>query len=525
MSGQSITPSEQLNRTRLQTTPHQATQQLFWRQQNNKRGAPTPVGSTSHTPAEPAQDVEMEGADHNATASGSSLIQPFTIQPDAALEVTLAAMGVDPQDHNAVQEWLTKPVQSNREMFDCMRAYHEQVIRPELYSMVVQLETGLKTLNNSIFQVRREVSWMAADNRLLQKHACGVQLLTTGWPQGFSPAQRVYQIGWMLQNTPKVAAFLHERGQISDHYAHEQPRYLNALSTEPVTVPAGGDFWSTMTLLTFKAYDLRSAVLEKFGGGTGCPLYSDERTQVKGYHIKVAPCSPQWQRKLESPLRVLLACVNAHPDHNSSRLTILWKTLTLLEPLSPGEDFKEDIVAWARLYYFDDEGEFKGRLEVTRDLEKVLMSPPSETTTLEDTLWAQMWNKVQWGAQYELDQAEAAAFAKARAEAGSGKGLNLGKGKRHWSSAAVHTNYYEPYPFPLEFIVVDHIYFSWDEMCDKFKALDKKIGDYGVGTLKGPPPASAAAALSTAAPAAQAAPSTTTPPQQKGGRGGGKKGA
>ena len=280
-----------------------------------------------------------------------------------------------------------------------------------------------------------------------------------------------------------------------------------------------------MTLLTFKAYDLRSAVLEKFGGGTGCPLYSDERTQVKGYHIKVAPCSPQWQRKLESPLRVSLACVNAHSDHNSSRLTILWKTLTLLEPLSPGEDFKEDIAAWARLYYFDDEGEFKGRLEVTRDLEKVLMSPPSETTTHENTLWAEMWNTVQWGAQYELDQAEAAAFAKARAEAGSGKGLNLGKGKRHWSNAAVPTNYHEPYPRPLEFIVVDHIYFSWDEMCDKFKARDKKIGDYGVGTLKGPPPASAAATLSTAAPAATAAPSTTTPPQQKGGRGGGKKGA
>ena len=105
MSGLALTPSEQLDRTRVQTTPHQATQQLFWRQQNNKRGAPTPVGSTANTAAEPAQDVEMDGADHNATGSGGSLVQPFTIQPDTALEVTLAAMGIDPQDHNAVQEW------------------------------------------------------------------------------------------------------------------------------------------------------------------------------------------------------------------------------------------------------------------------------------------------------------------------------------------------------------------------------------------------------------------------------------
>ena len=101
-----------------------------------------------------------------------------------------------------------------------------------------------------------------------------------------------------------------------------------------------------MSLLTFRAYDLRSAFLEKFGGGAGCPVFTDERAQVKGYHVKVAPCSPQWQRKLESPLGVLLSCVNAHADHNSgSRLTILWKTLTLLEP-TQDDSFKEDIVAY-----------------------------------------------------------------------------------------------------------------------------------------------------------------------------------
>ena len=49
-------------------------------------------------------------------------------------------------------------------------------------------------------------------------------------------------------------------------------------------------------------------------------------------HLRV----PQWQRKLELPSRVLIACINVHPDHSSStRLIILWKTT--LEPSAARE--------------------------------------------------------------------------------------------------------------------------------------------------------------------------------------------
>ena len=188
-------------------------------------------------------------------------------------------------------------------------------------------------------------------NRQAQKHACGVQLLTTGWPQGMGPKDREYMIGWMIMQVPKIVEFLKEHGHVTDHNAREVKLYLNIFSTDPVTVPAGGGFFSTMTLLTFKAFDLRTAFLERLGGGTGSPLYKDDNTPIHGHHIKVAPASPQWQRKLEAPLRVLLSCINSHSDHNSqSKLTILWKTLTLLEP-KQGDDFKEDIQAWARLFF------------------------------------------------------------------------------------------------------------------------------------------------------------------------------
>ena len=161
-----------------------AVQELYWRQANNKRSAPTPAASSIATPAEVVDEAAMEV---EAEITTPSLLQPFSLQNDAALEVTVAALGINPQDHNAVKKWLDQPVKSNREMFATMRAYHEQGIRPECYALIVQLETGLKTLNSNIFQVRKELSWMSADNRLMQKYACGSQLLTTGWPQGLNP--------------------------------------------------------------------------------------------------------------------------------------------------------------------------------------------------------------------------------------------------------------------------------------------------------------------------------------------------
>ena len=87
-----------------------------------------------------------------------------------------------------------------------------------------------------------------------------------------------------------------------------------------------------------------------------------------------------------------------------------------------------------------------------------------------------------------------ATAAKANAQT-SGKGMQLGKGKRRWSQAATHSSYYEPYPFDLQFCVVDGIYFSWGEMADKFGAASEKIGDYSVATIQGKPPASIAADL------------------------------
>ena len=89
-----------------------AVQEIYWnRSRNEKRGAPTPVGSGLTTPHE---DADMGDASATAAASASSaqarqdadppsLVQPFTIQDHTAIGLTAAEMGVDITDQTAVQ--------------------------------------------------------------------------------------------------------------------------------------------------------------------------------------------------------------------------------------------------------------------------------------------------------------------------------------------------------------------------------------------------------------------------------------
>ena len=411
----------QEQRQMTQTSAYKAAQEIYWKERASvKRSAPSPSLSSLATPQEPGP----------AESSGPTLVQPWSLQYHAAAQVVAATYGVQPQDQTALNQWLERPVQTNKDVLTLVRSYHEKVIRPETYHLVLQLETALAKIGDDLFKCKQEFEWMAADNRQQQKHSCALQTITSGWPQGLAPPQRLFMICWMLQQVPKVRTFLETRGFISDHTASEGPRWLNALSVEPVTVPNGREWFSGMTLLTFKAFDLRSAFLEKYGGTGGTPLYTDESTPITGKHIRVSPSSPQWQRKLEAPIRVLLQVLNKHQDHTGKSLTILWKTLTLMEP-SSDRGFNGDAVAWARLFYAEVEGTFRGRLEITPPMNQAMKAPATEVRTEGENdpdLWTECWNDTMWGAQYDLDRAETASYKEAANQtATTSKGIKKGK--------------------------------------------------------------------------------------------------
>ena len=323
----------------------QTVQSMYWSESaRRKRGPPTPVASSLATPQE-----EIPAFDHTAP----SLVQPWLLEDSAAAQVTAGTFGVQVQDQQAMEAWMSRPVNTTRDVFNIVRNYHKAVIRPELYHLVLQLESALTKIHNDVFKAKEELSWMASENRQLQKHAAGTQLVTSGWPNGLSPTQREYMLGWMLQQVPKIRTFLEGRGYLSDHNAGEPHRWFNVFAVEPVTVPQGNGFWSAMTMLHFKSFDMRSAFLEKYGGSGGTPIYTDDHTAIPNKHVRVSPSSPQWQRKLEAPLRVILACLNEHSEFHGKAFTILWKTLTIMAP-SEERSFQPDALAWARLHYFEE---------------------------------------------------------------------------------------------------------------------------------------------------------------------------
>ena len=119
---------------------------------------------------------------------------------------------------------------------------------------------------------------------------------------------------------------------------------------------------------------------------------------------------------------------------------------------------------------------------------------------------------------------EAVQIAKAAA-AVTGKGMNHGKGGRRWSQVAIYNSDYAPYPFDLDFLIVDAAHFVWDEMCDKFRKEQEKVGNYQLATVQGKPP-KGAGADQTATASAMAPPATITPKAKAGkGTGGGRKSA
>ena len=467
-----------------------------------KRGPPSPEMSGVSTPL--GTDATMQTATQQ-TMPQQPLVQPLILEDHTADQATASGFGVNINDPGAMREFLNQPVHTAGDVLKLVKTYHKAVIRPEMFGMVAQLETAIKKVHDHTFTCQKELQFMIADNRSAQKHAAGLQLVTTGWPNGLTPQQREYMLGWMLGNTPEIVTYLQARGLLAQNYDHTalSPNgyasfWFNVLSTEPVTVPQKGGFFSGMTLVTFKSWDLRSAFLRRYGGAAGMPLYIDQNTPQPNRHIRVSPFTPQWQRKLEAPLRVLIAACNAHPETQGKRLIILWKTLTLMQP-TDDRDFKPDHTAWARLFYEERDRTFRGRLEVVQEFAALLNGPPLSKTEGEETLWSECWNQTIWGNQLELDEMERAAYHTARQQAvTSGSGTNFGRGRKHWSQALLHQSTFSPYPFELDFCGVDKVAFVWDELCDKCQKPDEKIGSYEVATYAGKPAAPASAEDHTA---------------------------
>ncbi|CAE7421778.1 unnamed protein product [Symbiodinium natans] len=438
--------------TLVQGPAYAASQQLFFEQRRvAKRGPPTPAFSSTGL-ATPTGDTFGPTA---PTASGSTppakqdtgLFQPMHYQQETAFVATAHSAGVNANNPTDM--------------------------------------AALVSLDDRLLRQSKELAWMASENRALQKQSAALMVILTGWDTSMSPSERLFMVNWMLEQITHVQAFLQQRGWANFDGEY---KYLNVLSADPSTPPAGAQKWSSVTLLSFKSWDLRKAFMEAYGGTQGTPLYKDARTPVPRHHIRATPSSPQFQRKLEIPIRVLLQALNLKEETEPRQVVILWKTLTVMSP-QMARGFDEQATACARLHYYAEGEQFKGILEITKVISDWLATtPPDELMTEEDTIWSYSWNKIVFGVQQEMDAAERDHFANAKAAAkGTGKGMLAGKGSRHWTAPMIYSASSTPYPIDLEIRLVSQVAYVWDEYCDKFGENSRKCGDYRQATFSGAP--------------------------------------
>ena len=460
--------------------------QDLWFSSRKKRMAPAMSPQTSQM-ATPVMDVD------GTAASGSSettphLFSPVPIEEDTAYAATANAQGINMNNPQEVQRWMGETVNTRAEVFRTIRAYHTSVIRPEVYNLVAQVEQAITKVTDQVLRLQDNLAWMQSENRQAQKVQSGLQALVTGFPADMSGDDRLFMVNWMLGQTTAVRTFLQHRGWTEVDEEHSHYWWLNALQSDPSTPPTSEGKFSSVTILNFKSWDLRKAFLADFGGASGTPLWKDNRTAVPQRHVRVSPATPQYQRKLEIPIRVLLEAINHAPNLPSNQVVILWRTLTVMSPQAD-RTFNERATACARLHYFEEAGIFKGHLEVDEQIYEALeTTPPADWKVEEPTLWAWAWNTVVFGVQHEIDMAEKKLFAeKAKVSKGDGKGLGLGKGRRHYSAPLIYSSEMNPYPIPLTVSKVPSVAFVWDELCDKLSVPEQKVGDYGIATYVGRP--------------------------------------
>ena len=486
-------------------------QQRLWFETRQKRGPPSTAMSSLATPGE-TMEVEGPGSNPQATtpATPPTLFQPVPLATEAAFQMTAAQAGVDINNSEQIRHWMQQPVTTRQEVLETMRNYHVGVIRPEIYHLISQVETVIASIDDRLIKTQDSLQWLASENRAAQKRESGLMVVMTGFDQKMSPQERLEQINWMLGEIEEVKQFLfHRCYNASDSCKYY---YLSALQCEPSTPPAGENRWSSVTTLLFRSWDLRRAFMAVFGGAKGTPLWSQGKA-VKGHHVKCTPSSPQFLRKLELPIRVVLAVLNKQAELQAKTpepLAILWRTLTIMSPNSTA-DFDAQAKAIARMIYMEQDGEFKGRLEITRELASMFKANPPPGAE-EANLWDFCWNSIAFGIQSQMDMAEKEVLEEAKAKSqGTNKGYQLGMGKVHWSSPFIYSCQFNPYPISLQIQIVDEVSYSWDEYCDKMGKPDLKCGNYSTGTYCGAP-----ATAPTAIP--QAAQSSTAA-KGRGGRG------
>ncbi len=486
-----------------------------------RRAVPGSASSTSH-----------------AATGVSSTLMPSTANPAARdLEVfqqTIAnANGVNINDPDSVKGWLQMPIQTIGDFLPILQQYHVHVGIPEMRYQMQNVTDMVQALSEFSLIQAEDMAWLKNQERQYQRQRAQVTAIATGFDTRMSPSERHTQLEWMLWQVPAIRS--HCQGQVDfDYHITQKSKepvgsgmILRAtLAVPPITVKAGKN-WSPLTLLIFTLFDLRQAVTVTYQSDkSNAPLWWGDQA-VPGKHIKVSPAVPTWQRKLESPIRVLLSVLNNCVEYKGTYITCLWPSLTVMAPQAV-RDFDPAHTAIARLIITENNCTPSATLYILHDLVPILTFQPDDSSGDDDTAWSREWYKQMFGREWQQDEAET--------QAASAMSSNFGAAQRarqhnlHWTQALVHTA--KPFPIPFRIEPVGFIPFNWSHYCRKMGRPDQEgtpPPSSGSNTGQGGAPAPTTPTLGDFLPASKGGGGDKGSPPPKGGKGGqgeqGQKGA
>jgi hypothetical protein len=344
---------------------------------------------------------------------------------------------------------------TNAEVIALIHAHFDTITVPMVKIITKNIDDLFHSLSARTTALHHSLNWPAAEQRLLQKEVSRCQIVLMGFPKSMPPEARHRFVSNLIINVRELAQHMLEvRIASSDAEIQCEPeRGLQLLACLPTTVTTGANTYSHITVLTSKAHYLRDYCFKHYTGNTSVPLRDDKDQAVANTHIKIQLGAQAYQRKLESILRVAL---RAHADYHEgsdkdhSKLTILWKTLTVLKSKKDGS---EQEAIFTAAYNPTEDGYVTCDITVSQAFNSLL----NDTNEEGRRYWDAAWDSVIRVHHHQLDQAEDFA-ARDSAEKDETQSK---KPKRHYADAFAKDN--SAFPLFIVWNVVESIEFDQEE--------------------------------------------------------------
>lgn len=387
-----------------------------------------------------------------------------------------------------IKQFLDKPA-TIAEVINIVDAHFKAITMPWVKQVCINIDGFLGKLDQKTVALQQGFAWLSSEQRAQQREQARLQILLLGFPNDMPPEDRHMFISNMLLQVTELSGHLLQNAPSDQAHLIANPLMaLNLLGNLPSTLTIGQNKYSHLTIINFKAHYLRDWFFKHYAKNTSLPLMDAQGRAVPKSHIKIQLGAPAFQRRLESIIRVALkANADYHGGRESTKLIILWKTLTIMSPLDAQGKLDEYEAIFSAAYTQHEDGYIICDVTVTPAFNTMLSTTNSETGK---TYWQDAWNAVIRVNHHQIEATEMMANQDEPMVVDTDEAASSSAASSHTHSARPRRHYTEPFAkdnnaFPMYVVwkvAAAPIPYDSDD-------FDKKINSR--------PPASASAAASS----------------------------